>query len=87
MGCNGDYCEIECKDKQDYPTIRNLDGCIFVVERDGEEQHICFSDLTEQERGKVMAGKGVPWLISLAEHLADSLHAFGDAFDVTGREQ
>ena len=52
----------------------------------GDSSRTCFSDLTEQERGKVMAGKGVPWLISLAEHLADSLHAFGDAFDVTGRE-
>ena len=91
MECNGDYCEIERKDNEKkpvvYPTIRNLDGCYFRVERDGEWQNICFSDLTEQERGKVMSGKGIPWLISLAEHLADSLHAFGDAFDISGRDE
>jgi hypothetical protein len=91
MGCNNDYCEIERKKDEekleDYPTIRNLDGCYFRVERDGKWLNLCFSDLTEQERGKVMSGKGVPWLISLAEHLADTLHAFGDAFGIYGRDE
>jgi len=87
MVCNGDYCEIERKDKQDYPTIRNLDGCYFRVERDGKWLNICFSDMTEQERGKVMAGKGIPWFMSLAGHLADTLHAFGDAFGIYGRDE
>ena len=87
MGCNEDYCEIERKIDQaqpkEYPTIRNLDGCYFRVERDGKWENICFSDLTELERGKVMSGKGIPWLMSLAEHMANTLHAIGDAFDIT----
>lgn len=90
MGCNNDYCEIERtveKPKPEgYPTKRDLDGCYFRVERDGKWENICFSDLTELERGKVMAGKGIPWLTSLVEHLADTLHAIGDAFDIISRE-
>lgn len=81
MGCNEDYCDIEV-----YPTVRNLDGCYFRVERNGKWENICFSDLTELERGKVMAGKGIPWLISLCEYLADKLHQIGDQFDIIGRE-
>ena len=80
MGCNGDYCDIET-----YPTVRNLDGAYFRVERDGKWENICFSDLTEDERGKVMAGKGEPWLISLANHLADRLHSIGDEFGISAR--
>lgn len=91
MACKDDFCEIERKvDKakpDGYPTVRNLDGCYFRVERDGKWENICFSDLTEQERGKVMAGKGEPWLISLIEHLADTLHAIGDAFDIYSRNE
>ena len=69
-----------------YPVQRNLDGCYFRVERDGNWLSICFSDLTETERGKIMSDKGKSWLISLANHLADSLHAMGDALDIMGRE-
>ena len=70
----------------DYPVQRNLDGCYFRVERNGKWQNICFSDLTEEERNKIMADKKTQWFISLANHLADSLHAMGDAFDIMGRE-
>jgi hypothetical protein len=81
MSCNDDFCKID-----EYPEKRDLDGCYFRVERNGKYENLCFSDMTETERGKVMAGKGVPWFISLSNCLADSLHAFGDAFDVYGRE-
>lgn len=81
MGCNNDYCDIE-----EYPTVRELDGCFFRVERNGKWENICFSDLTKLERGKVMAGKGIPWLISLCEHLADKLHQIGDQFDIVCRD-
>lgn len=90
MNCNNDYCEVERKTdtaKQGYPEIRNLDGCYFRVERDGKPENICFSDLTEQERGVILSGKGVPWLISLVEHLADTLRAIGDAFDIKSRDE
>jgi len=70
----------------DYPVQRNLDGCYFRVERNGKWQNVCFSDLTEEERNNIMADKKIPWFISLVNHLADSLHAMGDAFDIMGRE-
>lgn len=82
MGCENGCCEIE-----EYPTKRDLDGCYFRVERNGKWENICFSDLTEAERGKVMANKGIPWVISLCGHLANSLRAFGEAFDVVGRDE
>lgn len=75
--CNNDFCEI-------IPKARNLDGCYFTIERDGENVNLCFSDMTETERGKVMAGKGTPWLMALAEHLADRLHYIGDIYDIEG---
>lgn len=89
MNCNNDYCEIERTDSasKEYPVIRNLDGCYFRVERDGKWMNLCFSDMTETERGKVMTDKAVPWFISLCNHLADTLHALGDAFDITIRDE
>lgn len=41
---------------------RNLDGCYFRIERDGKWQNICFSDLTQTERERVMDGKDAEWL-------------------------
>lgn len=89
MSCNDGYCEIERKDtnQETYPTKRNLDGCYFRVEREGKWMNLCFSDMTETERGKVMADKAVPWFISLCNHLANTLHAIGDAFDITSRDE
>lgn len=82
MTCNNDYCEIE-----KYPEKRDLDGCYFRVERNGKRESLCFSDMTETERNKVMADKAVPWFISLCNHLADTLHAIGDAFDIASRDE
>lgn len=89
MTCNNDYCEIERTDttQEGYPTKRDLDGAYFRVERDGKWQNLCFSDLTETERNKQMAGKTIPWLISMCNHLAATLHAMGDAFDITSRDE
>lgn len=71
-------------DKQNavYPEIRDLDGCYFRVERNGKWKNICFSDLTEQERSKVIAGRSEQWLSSLVEHLATRLRAIGDQLDI-----
>ena len=69
-----------------YPVKRDLDGAYFRIERDGQWLNLCFSDLTEDERGKVMAGKGIPWFISMCDHLADTLHKIGDFADIRGGE-
>ena len=61
---------------------RNLDGVYFRVERDGEWQNICFSDLTNEERNKVTANRSDEWLQSLAYRLADCLQEIGNQFDI-----
>lgn len=71
-----------CKQEAIFPEKRDLDGCYFRVERNGKWENVCFSDLTEQERSKVMAGKGGLWLSSLAEHLASRLRSIGDQLDI-----
>ena len=45
---------------------RNLDGVYFMVERNGEREPVCFSDLTDSEAEKVLAnGWNAELLISL----------------------
>lgn len=61
---------------------RNLDGCYFRVERDGEWCNICFSDLTNEERENVLVNRNIDWLKSLCCHLADRLRTIGDTFDI-----
>lgn len=61
---------------------RELDGIYFRVQRDGEWQTICFSDLTAEEQEKVCEGRSAEWLKSLAYHLADTLKEIGDQFDI-----
>lgn len=86
MACNNDYCEIEREENhaEVYPTIRELDGCYLRVKRNGAWENICFSDLTGAEREKVLENKDATYLIRLANHLANTLHAIGDAFDIQG---
>lgn len=57
---------------------RNLDGVYF---RMGKE-NICFSDLTEEQRNKVMKKKDNVWLMALCNVLADTIKEIGDQFDI-----
>ena len=61
---------------------RHLDGVYFRVKRDNEWQDICFSDLTEDERNKMMENRSVKWLQSLCNILANKLKDIGDQFDL-----
>ena len=61
---------------------RNLDGVYFRVKRDDEWQDICFSDLTEDERNKMMENRSVKLLQSLCNILANKLKDIGDQFDL-----
>lgn len=63
---------------------RNLDGCYFRVQRNGEWGSICFSDLTEEERETVLTDRNEAWLKSLCCHLADTIKAIGEQFDIKG---
>ena len=61
---------------------RNLDGVYFRIERDGEWQNICFSDLTDEEMDKVMETRSEKWLKQMCKILANSLKDVGDEFDI-----
>jgi hypothetical protein len=61
---------------------RNLDGLYFRIERDGKWQDICFTDLTQQERDRVMANRSERWLASVVNYLADVINGIGEEFDL-----
>lgn len=64
---------------------RNLDGAYFRVERNGKWESICFTDLTMEERNKVMEkNKDVQWLMSMCKYLADTIREIGDALNIFG---
>lgn len=65
---------------------RNLDGCYFRVNRDGKWQNICFTDLTHEERDKVLEGRTAEWLKSLCVYLADVINGIGEQFDIVRME-
>lgn len=51
-----------------------LDNIFYRVERDGEWQNVCFSDLTEEEREKLTDDYGAEQWKRVAIHLADMIH-------------
>ena len=63
---------------------RDLDGVYFFVERDGERQPVCFSDMTDVEMDSVMDGMNVEWLKNLCRYLGNTLKQIGDNFDIFG---
>ena len=65
---------------------RNLDGCYFRVNRDGKWENICFTDLTHEERDKVLEGKKEGYLKSLCVYLADIITGLGEKFDIVRTE-
>lgn len=62
-----------------YPARRDLDGVYFRVERDGRWESVCFTDLTEEERGRVMEGRPEGWAREMALIMARTLREVGDA--------
>ena len=61
---------------------RKLDGVYFRIKRDDKWDHICFSDLTEEEMNKVLEGRDAEWLKSLCIILGQDLREIGDYFDI-----
>ena len=65
---------------------RNLDGVYFRIERNGSYENVCFSDLTEEEREKMLEGRNEKWLKSLCVVLADTIKRIGESFDIVGED-
>ena len=61
---------------------RNLDGVYFRVNRDGKWRYVCFSDLTDKEKIKVMQNKDEAWLKSLCIVLGNTIKKIGDELDL-----
>ena len=61
---------------------RNLDGVYFRVQRDGKWDNICFSDLTDEEKMKVMNDRNIEWFKSMCIILGNTIRKIGDEFDI-----
>lgn len=61
---------------------RNLDCVYFRINRNGEWQNICFSDLTEAEMKEILNSKTKTWVDSLCIVLGKVIRAIGDQFDI-----
>ena len=71
---------------------RELDGCYFRIVRDGIGQSVCFTDLTKEEREKLLEDKDTQFLKNLCCYLADRILELGDIIDeqaqqLEGREK
>lgn len=67
---------------------RDLDGVYFRVERDGECESVCFSDLTEEQMRDVTGGRTNEWLRELCVILGKTIREIGDEFGiVSGGEE
>ena len=70
---------------------RNLDGIYFRVNRDGEWQSVCYSDMTQSERDEIARKRAehatpaeqAQWWRSMADMLADRLYDMGEQLGVT----
>jgi hypothetical protein len=61
---------------------RNLDGVYFRVKRDEKWEDICFTDLTQDERYRILEGKSAEWLKSMVLHLANIIEDIGELMDI-----
>ena len=61
---------------------RELDGIYMRVERDGEWQNLCLSDMTEEELDRTLNPERGEWLKGAVIHLATTLRTIGDMFDI-----
>lgn len=60
---------------------RELDGCYFRIVRDGIGQSVCFTDLTKEEREKLLEDKDTQFLKNLCCYLAERILELGDIID------
>lgn len=68
---------------------RNLDGIFFRVQRNGEWQNICFTDLTEEEIQRLFhsdeaSPRSAEWWESMAMALRDVIRSIGEQLDIVG---
>ena len=63
---------------------RELDGIYFMVNRDGKNEPVCFTDLTDEEIDYITSGRDIEWWITLSLHLRGVIRDIGNMFDLYG---
>ena len=63
---------------------RDLDGVYFRVQRNGEWENICFSDLNENEMDVILDNRTNDWYKNLCKILARTLKEIGNNFKIIG---
>ena len=61
---------------------RNLDGIYFRIQRGGECENVCFSDLSQEEMEIVMENKDIDWIKSMCIQLGKTIRRIGDELDI-----
>lgn len=69
-----------------YPKRRNLDGVYFRMKRydnyDEYYENLCFTDLTQNERDRVTAGRDLTWYKNMLFIMVNRLREIGDELDL-----
>lgn len=60
---------------------RNLCGIYFRIERNGRYQNICFTDMTREERDKVMKEQSKECLKGICHRLTEVINEFAEVYD------
>lgn len=66
----------------EYPRKRELDGVYYIVERNGLQDRVCFSDLTLKERGRVLDDLDSEARKRLCLILSDCLRGLGNMLNI-----
>ena len=61
---------------------RELDGIFFRIERDGEWESVCFSDMTDGQMQGVLECRDKNWLIGMCVLLGRKIREICDSFDI-----
>jgi hypothetical protein len=62
--------------------MRNLSGIYFRSKIEDKWTNIVFEDLSESEQDRVMDGREIEWLKSLAKQLAKTINEIGEFCDI-----
>lgn len=67
---------------------RKLCGIYFRVKRNGKDQDLCFTDMTEDEQIDILRQQpSREFVVGLCLRLAQTVRTLGDEFDISADEQ
>lgn len=66
---------------------RRLDGIYLRIQRDGQWQPICLSDMTKEELEINLDASRGEWLKGAVIHLAQTLHEIGECLNIERKSE